>query len=275
MFDISQRRACQLISQPRATQRYERILKNDEAVLVKRMIELTKQYGRYGYRRVTALLQSEGFRVNHKRVERLWRQEGLKVPQKQPKRKRLWFNNGSCVRLKPRYKNHVWSYDFVHDRTCNGKAIRLLTIIDEHTRECLAIEVNRKLNSQNVMDVLSQLFIEHGIPQYIRSDNGPEFIAKRLRWWLKRHKINTLFIEPGSPWENGYIESFNGKLRDELLEREVFDTLFEAQVLIERWRVEYNTVRPHSSLGYRPPAPETIQPRWLNQQSLSHKHWYN
>jgi len=239
------------------------------------MIELTKQYGRYGYRRVTALLQSEGFRVNHKRVERLWRQEGLKVPQKQPKRKRLWFNDGSCVRLRPRYKNHVWSYDFVHDRTCNGKAIRMLTIIDEHTRECLAIEVNRKLNSQNVMDVLSQLFIEHGIPQYIRSDNGPEFIAKRLRWWLKRHKINTLFIESGSPWENGYIESFNGKLRDELLEREVFDTLFEAQVLIERWRVEYNTVRPHSSLGYRPPAPETIQPRWLNQQSLSHKHWYN
>ena len=240
MFDISQRRACQVISQPRATQRYKRVIKNDEVVLVKRMIELTKQYGRYGYRRVTALLQSEGFRVNHKRIERLWRREGLKVPQKQPKRKRLWFNDGSCVRLRPRYKNHVWSYDFVHDRTYNGKAIRMLTVIDEHTRECLAIEVNRKLNSHNVMDVLSQLF-----------------------------------IEPGIPWENGYIESFNGKLRDELLKREVFDTLFEAQVLIERWRQEYNTVRPHSSLGYRPPAPETIQPRWLNQQTLSHKHWYN
>jgi putative transposase len=270
MFDVSQRRVCQLISQPRATQRYERILKNDEAVLVKRMIELTKQYGRYGYRRVTALLQLEGFRVNHKRIERLWKREGLKVPQKQPKRKRLWFNDGSCVRLRPRYKNHVWSYDFVHDRTCNGKAIRMLTVIDEHTRECLAIEVNRKLNSHNVMDVLSQLFIKNGTPQYIRSDNGPEFIAKRLRCWLKRHWINTLFIEPGSPWENGYIESFNGKLRDELLKREVFDTLFEAQVLIERWRQEYNTVRPHSSLGYCPPAPETIQPKWLNQQTLSH-----
>src|SRR5210317_152666 len=274
MFDISQRRACQLISQPRATQRYERILKNDEAVLVKRMIELTKQYGRYGYRRITALLQSEGFRVNHKRVERLWRREGLKVPQKQPKRKRLWLNDGSCVRLRPRYKNHVWSYDFVLDRTHNGKAIRMLTVIDEHTRKCLAIETGRKLNSQNVMDVLSQLFIERGTPQYIRSDNGPEFIAKRLRWWLKRHKINILFIEPGSPWENGYIESFNGKLRDELLEREVFDTLLEAKVLIERWRHHYNTVRPHSSLSYRPPAPETIQPRWLNQQTLSHKLWY-
>ncbi len=275
MFDISQRRACQVISQPRATQRYERILKNDEPVLVKRMIELTKQYGRYGYRRVTALLQSEGFRANHKRIERLWRREGLKVPQKQPKRKRLWFNDGSCVRLRPRYKNHVWSYDFVHDRTYNGKAIRMLTVIDEHTRECLAIEVNRKLNSHNVMDVLSQLFIKKGTPQYIRSDNGSEFIAKQLRCWLKRHHIATLFIEPGSPWENGYIESFNGKLRDELLKREVFDTLFEAQVLIERWRQEYNTVRPHSSLGYRPPAPETIQPIWLNQQTLSHKHWYN
>ena len=275
MFDISQRRACQVISQPRATQRYKRVIKNDEAVLVKRMIELTKQYGRYGYRRVTALLQSEGFRVNHKRIERLWRREGLKVPQKQPKRKRLWFNDGSCVRLRPRYKNHVWSYDFVHDRTYNGKAIRMLTVIDEHTRECLAIEVNRKLNSHNVMDVLSQLFIKKGTPQYIRSDNGSEFIAKQLRCWLKRHHIDTLFIEPGSPWENGYIESFNGKLRDELLKREVFDTLFEAQVLIERWRQEYNTVRPHSSLGYRPPVPETIQPRWLNQQTLSHKHWYN
>ena len=231
------------------------------------MIELTKQYGRYGYRRITALLQSEGFRVNHKRIERLWRREGLKVPQKQSKRKRLWFNDGSCVRLRPRYKNHVWSYDFVHDRTHNGKAIRMLTVIDEHTRECLAIEVNRKLNSHNVMDVLSQLFIKKGTPQYIRSDNGSEFIAKQLRCWLKRHWINTLFIEPGSPWENGYIESFNGKLRDELLKREVFDTLFEAQVLIERWRQEYNTVRPHSSLGYRPPAPETIQPKWL---TLSH-----
>jgi putative transposase len=274
-FVVSQRRACQIISQPRSTQRYKCVIRNDEAVLVKRMIELAKQYGRYGYRRITALLQSEGFRANHKRIERLWRREGLKVPQKQPKRKRLWLNDGSCVRLRPRYKNHVWSYDFVQDRTHNGKAIRMLAVMDEHTRECLAIETGRKLNSQNVMDVLSQLFIERGTPRYIRSDNGPEFIAKRLRWWLKRNQIDTLFIEPGSPWENGYIESFNGKLRDELLEREIFDTLFEAQVLIERWRVEYNTVRPHSSLNYRPPAPETIQPRWLNQQPLSHKHWYN
>jgi putative transposase len=275
MFEVSQRRVCRVLQQPRATQRYQQVIKNDEPVFVRRMIEFTKQYGRYGYRRVTALLQSEGFKVNHKRIERLWRREGLKVPVKQPKRKRLWLNNGSCVRLRARYKNHVWSYDFVMDRTHNGKVIRMLTVIDEYTRECLAIEVNRKLNSRNVMDVLSQLFIEHGTPQYIRSDNGPEFIARRLRWWLKRHKIDTLYIEPGSPWENGYIESFNGKLRDELLKREVFDTLYEAKVLIERWRIEYNTIRPHSSLGYCPPAPESIQPRWLNQPSLSHNYWYN
>jgi putative transposase len=146
----------------------------------------------------------------------------------------------------------------------------MLTVIDEHPRKCLTIEVDRKLNSQNVMDVLLQLFIEHGTPQYIRSDNGSGFIAKQLRWWLKQHRIDTLFIEPGSPLENRYIESFNGKLRDKLLKREVFDTLFEALVLIERWRLEYNTVRPHSSLGYRPPAPKTIQPGWLNQQMLSH-----
>ena len=264
-----------MLRQPRATQRYRYVIKDDEPVVVSRMIGLTKHYGRYGYRRITALLQSEGFKVNHKRIERLWRREGLKVPQKQPKRKRLWLNDGSCVRLRPRYQNHVWSYDFVMDRTHNGRAIRMLTIIDEYTRECLAIEVNRKLNSRNVMDVLSQLFIERGTPQYIRSDNGPEFIAQRLRWWLKRHKIDTLFIEPGSPWENGYIESFNGKLRDELLKREIFDTLYEAQVLIERWRIEYNTIRPHSSLGYRPPAPEAIQPRWPNQPSFSHNYWYN
>ncbi|MBF0571491.1 MAG: IS3 family transposase, partial [Candidatus Omnitrophica bacterium] len=198
--------------------------------------------------------------------------EGLKVPQKQPKRRRLWLNDGSCVRLRPRYKNHVWSYDFVMDRTHNGRPIRMLNIIDEFTRECLVIEVDRRLNSANVIEVLSRLFVERGTPQYLRSDNGPEFIARRVRFWLKRQGVNTLFIEPGSPWENGYIESFNGKLRNELLNREIFDTLYESQVLIERWRVEYNTIRPHSSLGYRPPAPETIQ---LNRPELLHNRWLN
>jgi transposase InsO family protein len=244
-------------------------------VLVKEIINLAKEYGRYGYRMITGLLNLSGWGINHKRVERIWRREGLKVPQKQPKRRRLWLNDGSCVRLRPRYKNHVWSYDFVMDRTHNGRAIRMLNIIDEFTRECLAIEVDRKLNSANVIEVLARLFVERGTPQYLRSDNGPEFIARRVRFWLKRHGVDTLFIEPGSPWENGYIESFNGKLRNELLEREIFDTLYESQVLIERWRIQYNTIRPHSSLGYRPPAPETVQSSWLNQPLVLHNSWHN
>jgi transposase InsO family protein len=264
-----------VIGQPRSTQNYEYQIKDDEPVLVKEIIHLAQEYGRYGYRMITGMLNNNGWQVNHKRVERIWRREGLKVPQKQPKRRRLWLNNGSCVRLRARCKNHVWSYDFVMDRTHNGRAIRMLNVIDEFTRECLSIEVDRKLNSSNVIDVLSRLFVERGIPQHIRSDNGPEFIAKRVRYWLKAQGVNTLFIEPGSPWENGYVESFNGKLRNELLNREVFDTLYEAQVLIERWRIEYNTIRPHSSLGYRPPAPEALQPRWLNEPEFPHKKWLN
>ena len=270
--DITERRLCKIVGQPRSTQDYHCRIKDDEPVLVKAIIELAKQYGRYGYRMITGMLRWEGWRVNHKRVERIWRREGLKVPQKQPKRRRLWLNDGSCVRLRPRYKNHVWSYDFVMDRTHNGRAIRMLNIIDEFTRECLAIEVDRKLNSANVIEVLSRLFVERGTPQYLRSDNGPEFIARRVRLWLKRQGVDTLFIEPGSPWENGYIESFNGKLRNELLDREIFDTLYESQVLIERWRIEYNTIRPHSSLGYRPPAPETIQ---LKRPLVLHNRWLN
>jgi transposase InsO family protein len=217
---------------------------------------LATRYGRYGYRRITALLNKRGWQVNHKRVERIWRQEGLKVPKKQPKRGRLWLNDGSCIRLRPEHKDHVWSYDFVTARTADGRAFRMLTIIDEYTRECLAILVGRRLTSEDVIDQLFNLFILRGIPEHIRSDNGPEFTAKAIRKWLERLGIKTLFIEPGSPWENGYIESFNGKLRDELLNREVFATLTEAKVLIEQWRKEYNQVRPHSSLGYRPPAPE-------------------
>jgi transposase InsO family protein len=226
--------------------------------LVARIIELATQYGRYGYRRITAMLRQEGRTVNHKRVERIWRREGLKVPKKQPKRGRLWLNDGSCIRLRPEYKDHVWSYDFVMAKTADGRAFRILTMIDEYTRECLAMLVNRRITSQDVIDQLFQLIIFRGIPEHIRSDNGPEFTAKAVRGWLDRIGVKTLFIEPGSPWENGYIESFNGKLRDELLNREVFDTLTEAKVLLERWRREYNQVRPHSSLGYRPPAPEAV-----------------
>jgi transposase InsO family protein len=233
---------------------------DDEPRLVERMVGLATEYGRYGYRRVTALLRAEGFAVNHKRLERLWRREGLKVPQRQPKRGRLWLNDGSCVRLRPEHKNHVWSYDFVQARTRDGRAFRMLNVIDEFTRECLAIEVARRLTSDDVLERLSDLFVRRGVPEHIRSDNGPEFTAKAVRDWLGRVGVGTLYIEPGSPWENGYVESFNGKLSDELLDGEVFDTLLEAKVLIERWRVRYNTVRPHSSLGYRPPAPEAIVP---------------
>jgi transposase InsO family protein len=222
------------------------------------MIDLATKYGRYGYRRIGAFLQAEGFEINHKRLERLWRREGLKVPQKQPKRRRLWLNDGSCVWLRPACRDHVWSYDMVHARTSDGRPIRLLTMVDEYTRECLAIDVARQLTSEDVLERLSDLFVRRGVPQHVRSDNGSEFTAKAVRDWLARVEVKTLYIEPGSPWENGYIESFNGKLRDELLNGEIFDTLLEAKVLIERWRVHYNTVRPHSALGYRPPAPEAI-----------------
>ena len=227
---------------------------------MERMIELACEYGRYGYRRITIMLREEGWRANHKRIERLWRIEGLKRPQRQPRRKRLWLNDGSCVRLRPTRRNHVWSYDFVADRTHDGRAFRMLTIIDEYSRECLAIRVARKITSMDVIDVLSDLFIMRGTPEHIRSENGSEFTARIIRNWLNGLSVGPLYIEPGSPWENGFIESFNGKLRDELLNGEIFETLREAQVLIERWRNEYNHVRPHSALGYKPPAPEAISP---------------
>jgi len=249
-----------VVGQTRSSQRKKPKIASDEEALDDRMTELACAYGRYGYRRIAALLREEGWCVNHKRIERLWRREGLKVPQKQPKRKRLWFNDGSCVRMRPEHRDHVWSYDFVMDRTHNGHAFRMLTIIDEYTRECLAIRVARKLNSMDVIDCLSDLFIMRGTPGYIRSDNGSEFTAKVVRDWLARLDVGTLFIEPGSPWENGFIESFNGKLRDELLNGEIFETLNEAKVLVEMWRHDYNHHRPHSALGYKPPAPETFEP---------------
>jgi len=217
---------------------------------------LATRYGRYGYRRITALLKEKGWQVNHKRVERIWRQEGLKVPHKQSKRGRLWLNDGSCIRLRPEHKDHVWSYDFMTERTSDGRAFRMLNIIDEYTRECLAIRVERRLTSEDVIDKLYDLFLFRGVPEHIRSDNGPEFTARAVRKWLSQMRVKTLFIEPGSPWENGYIESFNGKLRDELLSCEIFTTLTEAKVLIADWRREYNQLRPHSARGYKPPAPE-------------------
>ncbi|MFC1964317.1 IS3 family transposase [Chloroflexota bacterium] len=258
-LSVSERRACKVLKQARTTQRRSLSPPSDEKQLTEDIIALATKYGRYGYRRIAALLNNEhGWRVNHKRVARIWRKEGLKVPKKQPKRGRLWLNDGSCIRLRPEYKDHVWSYDFMIDRTANGRAFKILNIIDEYTRECLAMLIARKIKKQDVIDLLFNLFLFRGIPKHIRSDNGPEFTAKAVRKWLNRLGVKTLFIEPGSPWENGYIESFNGKLRDELLSREIFTTLGEAKALIEQWRREYNQVRPHSALGYRPPVPEAI-----------------
>jgi putative transposase len=268
-MDVSERRACRVLKQPRSTQRYQTRQADDEEQLTARIIVLASDYGRYGYRRITALLRNEGWEVNHKRVERIWRQEGLKVPPKQPKRGRLWLNDGSCIRLRPAYPNHVWSYDFVQDRTHNGVAFRILNIIDEYTRECLQVRVERHLSHEEVLEELAWLFCTRGIPNHIRSDNGPEFTAERVRQWLPKMGVQTLFIEKGSPWENGYIESFNGKMRDELLDREIFYTVKEAKVLIEDWRRHYNTKRPHSALNYRPPVPAAILGQPLPQLALS------
>ncbi len=255
---MSERRACRVLGQARAVQRHTPQARDDEDRLTGRIIALAAVYGRYGTPRITALLKHEGWKVNHKRVERIWREAGLKVPRKQPKRGRLWLNDGSCIRLRPERRDHVWAYDFVSARTHEGLPLRLLVIVDEFTRECLSIDVARQLGSDDVLERLSWLMVTRGVPQHLRSDNGSEFTATAVREWLMKVGTRTLYIEPGSPWENGYVESFNGKLRDELLNGEIFYSVKEAQVVIESWRRHYNTVRPHSSLSYRPPAPETL-----------------
>jgi transposase InsO family protein len=229
--------------------------------LTREIVTLASEYGRYGYRRITALLRDRGWPVGKDRVQRIWRREGLKVPQKQRPRGRLWLNDGSCLRLRPERANHVWSYDFVSAMTHDGRTLRMLTLIDEYTRECLAIRVARRLGRYEVIEALADVMLYRGIPENIRSDNGPEFVAEELRKWLAKVGTGTLYIEPGSPWENGYCESFNGKLRDECLNGEIFYSLREAQVVIEKWRVVYNTLRPHSALGYRPPAPVAFAPQ--------------
>jgi putative transposase len=241
-YEVSERHACRLLGQWRRTQRYAAIRRIDEDALSEAIVALASEYGRYGYRRITALLQDAGWQVGRDRVQRIWRREGLKVPQKQRPRRRLWLNDGSCIRLRPERANHVWSYDFVSGKTHDGRTLRMLTLIDEYTRECLAIRVARRLSSYEVIEALADVMLWRGIPEHIRSDNGPEFVAKELRKWLASVGTRTLYIEPGSPWENGYCESFNGKLRDECLNGEIFYTLKEAQVVIEKWRVEYNTM---------------------------------
>jgi len=259
VLHVSERRACRAIGQVRSSYRYVPQPDPSQERLRERILELAKEYGRYGYRTITGLLIQEGWDVGKDRVYTIWRQEGLKVPQKQPKRARLWRADGSCVRLRPTHRHHVWSYDFVADRTHDGRPFRILNVLDEYTRECLASVVARRIRSQEVILVLAELFLHHGVPQHMRSDNGPEFIARKLRHWLKTLAVEPLYIEPGSPWENGYCESFNGKMRDQFLNGELFYTLKEAQILTERWRIHYNTVRPHRSLGGQPPAPETFQ----------------
>jgi putative transposase len=243
------------VDQPRGTQRYQPLPRVDEDPLTQAILTLASEYGRYGYRRITKLLRDAGWPVGKDLVQRIWRREGLKVPAKQKPRGRLWLQDGSCIRLRPERRNHVWSYDFVEARTHDGRSLRLLTLIDEYTRECLAIRVARRLNSHHVIETLGDAMLNHGVPEHVRSDNGAEMRAGRVRKWLASLGTRPLFIEPGSPWENGYCESFNGKLREECLNGEIFFSLKEARILIERWRVHYNTRRPHSALGYRPPAP--------------------
>jgi putative transposase len=257
-----------VLRQWRGTQRYVPLFRADEDGLTRNIIALASEYGRYGYRRITALLKARGWIIGKDRVQRIWGREGLKVPQKQRARARLWLNDGRCVRLRPERANHVWSYDFVSAMTHDGRMLRMLTLIDEYTRECLAIRVARRLGRYEVIEALADLMLLKGVPDHIRSDNGPEFVAKELRKWLGSVGTGTLYIEPGSPWENGYCESFNGKLRDECLNGEIFYSLKEAQIVIEKWRVVYNTLRPHSSLGYRPPAPAACNP-WAPSNPIS------
>lgn len=253
-FDVSERRACSVVDQPRSTQRYECRRRDDEQPLVHRMVELARRQPRHGYRMITGALRAEGWRVNRKRVYRLWRREGLKVPQIRRKRRRLGTSANSCDRRRAECPNDVWAWDFVFDYTENGRQLKWLSIVDEFTRECLCLSVSRRFRSVDVFNELASLIRERGLPRHIRSDNGPEFIAKGIRDWLAELQVETLYIEPGAPWENGYAESFHSRFRDELLSMEVFDSVSAAKRLTATWREEYNHRRPHSSLGYRTPV---------------------
>lgn len=257
-YKVSERRACAVLDINRTAFRYEPIKRDDEDEVREKIIEKACNYGRTGYRQVTHMLRNDGVKINHKRVERIWREEGLKRPAKQGKKRRLWLNDGSCVRLRAEYKNHVWSYDFVHDKTVDDMKFRILNIIDEASRECLASIPRRRFRNNDIIEILAELMIKHGTPEYLRSDNGSEFTAKKLMKWLNDVGVITTFIEPGSPWENGFCESFNSRMRDEFLNGEIFGNIFEAKVLTKRWMEYYNTIRPHSALGGRPPAPQSI-----------------
>jgi len=251
---MSERSACRLVGQHRTTQRRVTLVSHDEPALLRDMRRLGRDHPRFGYRRIHRLLLREGWRLNHKRVQRLWRREGLRVPRKRMKRRPPGTSANSCILRKAEGRDHVWTYDFLFERTEDGRQIKILAIVDEYTRECLCTHVARSITGDDVVGVLAAIMIERGVPAHIRSDNGPEFIASAVRSWLKSMGTSTLFIQPGSPWENAYIESFNSRLRDELLNGELFIGLAEARYLVERWRVDYNTARPHSSLDYLTPA---------------------
>lgn len=253
-MDVSERRACKVISQPRMTQRYKSTRPDKDKALTTEIIKLANRHKRYGYRMITAKLCQQGRLVNHKYVQRIWQKEGLQVPYRRKFKRATGGSNNSCSVKKAEFINHVWTYDFVSDQTEDGRKLKLLTVLDEFTRESPAIEVGRSIKAKDVIATLEYLFMVRGMPKCIRSDNGPEFIADAIKKWLNARDVNTLYIEPGSPWENGYIESFNGKLRDEVLNREVFYSVKEAKVIVETWRLEYNNHRPHSGLGYMTPA---------------------
>lgn len=251
---VSERRACRLVGQHRTTQRRETLIPHDEPRLLGNMRRLSARHPRFGYRRIHRLLLREGWRLNHKRVQRLWRREGMRVPRKRVKRRPPGNSANSCILRKAERRDHVWTYDFLFERTEDGRQVKILAVVDEYTRECLCTNVARSITGEDVIGVLASIMVERGVPAHIRSDNGPEFIARVVRSWLSSIGTRTLFIQPGSPWENAYIESFNSRLRDELLNGELFLGLEEARYLIERWRVDYNTARPHSSLAYQTPA---------------------
>jgi len=253
-FATSQRRTCRALEQPRSTQRYTWRIKDDEPRLIRQMHALVRRHPRYGYRRVWALLRNDGWRVNRKRVHRLWQREGFKVPGKQRKKRHLGSSANGVARHRPEHKDHVWAWDFIHDRDERSRPLKWFALTDEFTRENLALEVERSLKATDVIEVLSQVFLIRGVPNYIRSDNGPEFIAHAIRRYLEASQIGTLYIEPGAPWENGYAESFFSRLRDEFLNCELFADLRQAKCMSTTWRNEYNHRRPHSSLDYRTPA---------------------
>lgn len=271
-FHTSERKACALVGLSRTAWRYQPMVRDDEAPFRAEVVRLACTYGRYGYRMIAGLMRNAGWQhATEDRVRRIWGEEGLKVPDKQHPRGRLWLNDGSCLRLRPERRNHVWSYDFVLIRDIYGSKIRMLTMIDEYSRVCLAVHCARRIGANEVIEQLANAMIVHGIPEHIRSDNGPEFIANRLRDWLAHIGVKTAYIEPGSPWENGYCESFNGTLRNELLDGEIFYGVKEAQALVNQWVRHYNTTRPHSSLGYMPPAPEVrVNLAIQNLQPMTH-----